>query len=104
MKIVTLTELKNNFSALMDLVKKGKASLLVCERKTPIIKVVYAGQEDSQDDEHEIVARRLERAGLLKRADAKNAGIEQLRKLRVSPKKKGVDIVGAVLANREEDR
>jgi antitoxin (DNA-binding transcriptional repressor) of toxin-antitoxin stability system len=104
MKTVTLTQLKNNFSALIDLVKKGKTSLLVYERKTPVIRVVYAGQENSGGDEDEVVAARLERAGLLRRAPLREAALGDLRKLRVIPAKKGVDVVGAVLSNREEDR
>lgn len=103
MKIVTLTELKNNFSSLMDLVKKGKTSLLVLERKTPIIKVVYAGGGDADDSEHDILAARLERAGLVRRASQKPLELTELRGLRVSPKRK-VDILAALLRDREVDR
>ena len=104
MKAVTLTQLKNNFSALMDLVKKGKTSLLVYERKTPVIKIVYAGHDAAGDDETDGVTLRLERAGLLRRATGTKVALEERQKLRVKPKKRGVDIVAAILANREEDR
>ena len=104
MKSVTLTQLKNNFSTLMDLVKKGKTSLLVYERKTPIIRVVFAGGENDGDNEHDVVAMRLERSGLLRRAAKRTNNLSEVKKLRVSPRKSNVDAVEAVLANRKEDR
>jgi antitoxin (DNA-binding transcriptional repressor) of toxin-antitoxin stability system len=103
MKTVTLTQLKNNFSALMDLVRRGKTSLLVYDRTTPVIKVIYAGGDDAEDGEHSIVAQRLERAGLLKRAPAHKFQWSEVASLRVRPKKKA-DIVAALLADRAEDR
>lgn len=104
MKAVTLTQLKNNFSALIDLVKKGKTSLLVYERKTPVIKIVFAGQDSSINEEYEVAAMRLERAGLLRRAKTTPGSLSEVKKLRVIPKNKRVDIVTAVLAGRDEDR
>jgi len=104
MKTVTLTQLKNNFSSLIDLVKKGKTSLLVYERRIPVIKIVFAGKESSIGGECEAAAMRLERAGLLRRASSKPGVLGELKKLRVRPKKTGVDIVAAVLAGRNEER
>ncbi len=104
MKAVTLTQLKNNFSSLMDLVKKGKTSLIVYERKTPVIKIIFAGQDKSTDEEFDLVAMRLERAGLLKRAGSKPLTPGEIRKLRVTPRNKKADIVAAVLAGRDEER
>jgi len=103
MKIVTLTQLKNNFSALMDLVRRGKTSLLVYDRITPVIKVIYAGGENDEDTEHSIVAQRLERAGLLRRAPSQKMQFSEVSALRVRPKRKA-DLVAALLANRAEDR
>ena len=104
MKSVTLTQVKNNFGSLMGLVRNGKTSLLIFERDTPVIKVVYAG--DSGDgDEDNLAIRRLERAGLLQRAeDNTSLSLEELRKLRVIPKKKGVDVLQALLDERQEGR
>ena len=104
MKTVTLTQLKNNFGSLMALVKNGKTSLLVFERDTPVIKVIYAGDSgDGGEDNLAIV--RLERAGLLQRAEeSTNLSLEELRKLRVVPKRKGVDALKALLDEREEGR
>ncbi len=104
MKSVTLTQLKNNFSALVDLVRKGKTSLLVYDRKTPIIRVVYAGGEESEDGETDVVAQRLERAGLLRRAEKRKSDFSKIESLRVTPKNKKADILAAVLAERAEDR
>lgn len=104
MKSVTLTELKNNFSRLMDLVKKGKTALLVFERDTPVIKVVYAGGGESSDDRHDVIATRLERAGLLRRSERAGLSLEEIRNLRVKPKRRGVDLVATVISGRLEDR
>ena len=104
MKVVSLTELKNNFGTLMALVKNGKTSLLVFERDTPVIKVIFAG--DSGDDtESNLAVCRLERAGLLQRAETKShLTVDNIKKLRVVPLKKDVDIVKALLSERQEDR
>jgi len=103
MKTVSLTQLKNNFGTLMGLVKKGKTSLLVFERDIPVIKIIYAG--DSNDGGKDSLAlARLERAGLVQRAtENSKISIEEIRKLRMVPKKK-VDIVKALLDEREEGR
>ena len=103
MKIVSLTELKNNFSALMDLVKKGGGTLLVCERDIPVIKVISATDSRSENsDEHSGLLLRLERAGHLVRGEEtkKSIPIEDL----LVKSKKRVDILQALLADREEGR
>jgi antitoxin (DNA-binding transcriptional repressor) of toxin-antitoxin stability system len=101
MKIVSLTELKNNFSSLIDLVKKGKETLLVCERDIPVIKVIWAASADS-DREDAGLLQRLERAGHLVRgtSDSKKLRIQDLT---VRPKHK-VDLLQALLAERDEGR
>lgn len=105
MKAVTLTQLKNNFSALIDLVKKGKTSLLVYERKTPIIKIVFAGQDSlSIDEEFDVAALRLERAGLLRRGQKKPDSLDDVKKLRVTPKNAKADVIAALIAERNEER
>jgi hypothetical protein len=104
MKNVSLTQLKNSFGSLMALVKNRQTSLLVFERDTPIIKIIYAGALDTEGDENLAISR-LERAGLLQRAGRSSPlSLEEIEKLRVTPKKKGVDIVKALLQDREEDR
>jgi len=98
MKNVSLTQLKNSFGSLMALVKNRQTSLLVFERDTPIIKIIYAGALDTEGDENLAISR-LERAGR-----SSPLSLEEIEKLRVTPKKKGVDIVKALLQDREEDR
>ncbi len=103
MKSVTLTQLKNNFGTLMGLVKTGKTSLLVFERDTPVIKIIYAGNSGKDANENLSLAR-LERAGLVQRAEETNSlSLEELRALRVKPKKK-VDVLAALLMERDEGR
>jgi len=100
MKIVSLTELKNNFSAFIDFVKKGKETLLVCERDIPIIKIIWAAQSNDGDDNG--LLQRLERAGYLVRGKeaVKKLNIEEIV---IKPTKK-VDVLRALLDEREEGR
>ena len=108
MKMVSLTELKNNFSALIDLVKKGKETLLVCERDVPVIKIVWAahGSSDPQDANTGLV-KRLERAGHLVRSAAgqHKLNIEELTvSLNNNSPDKSADILKALLDERNEGR
>ena len=103
MKIVSLTELKNNFSALIDLVKKGKETLLVCERDIPVIKIIWAAQAQGDlEDQDTGLLQRLERAGHLVRGnlDRKKIDIEDI----VVKASNKVDILQALLSDRDEGR
>ena len=102
MKSVSLTELKNNFGKLMALVKNGKTSLLVFERDTPVIKVIYAGDSAAGDDSS---LARLERAGYLLRAASRDSfSVSELATLRIRPRNPKADVLGALMKNRDEDR
>lgn len=100
MKSVSLTEFKREFSALVDLVKKGKESLLVLERGIPVIKVTAAADEQSDDENGRLL--RLERAGHLVRA-SEDRSVLDVDKLTVRTKKKA-DLLGALLRERREGR
>lgn len=52
----------------------------------------------------DVVARRLERAGLLRQAQNRKAEMPSFLSRRVKPSKKGVDILETLLRNREEER
>lgn len=100
MKTISLTEFKNNFSALMDLVKRGKETLLVCERSNPVATV--SATLEASDAEDNGLVQRLERAGHLKRA-VESPQAFKIKKFCVKPKKK-VDILAVLLDQRREER
>ena len=103
MKKVSLTDLKNNFSSLIDLVKRGKESLLVCERDIPVIKVIWAGHDSSDvEGEDPGLLRRLERAGHLVRSNKVTRKLK-VEDLVVTPSKKA-DALKALIEEREEGR
>ncbi len=99
MKTVSLTEFKNNFSSLVDLVKKGRETLIISERKVPILRVVPVSQDS--ECSHAGLLDRLERAGLLLRASS------ELSLSSVNPVKASngnADILATLLAERDEGR
>ena len=101
MKLVTMTELKNNFSAMLELVKMGKESLMVSEHGTPIVKIIRASGETLGAQEEGVLTR-LERSGHLVRGE-QPISVPELRKSMPRPKHP-VDILSTLLAEREESR
>mgnify|MGYP002075730013 CR=1 FL=1 len=103
MKIVSLTDLKNNFGTLIDLVRRGKESLLVCERDIPIIKVIWAAQDKTElHGEDPGLLRRLERAGHLVRGEMSFEKFD-IESLAVKTTEK-VDLLTTLLQERDEGR
>ncbi len=64
MKPATITETKNNLSALLDLVRAGE-SILILDRDVPVARLVPVGS--SPDDAVDLRLLRLERAGVVRR-------------------------------------
>jgi prevent-host-death family protein len=64
MKTATLTETKNNLSALIDLVRQGE-TILVLDRGRPVARIESAITDDG-DDQGRLA--RLERQGMVRRA------------------------------------
>jgi prevent-host-death family protein len=98
MKRATLTDTKNNLSALVDQVQHGE-TILILDRGRPVarLEAVRGG-----DDDPEGRLARLERQGLLRRASAS----PNFELLMTAPPKasNGASILEALLAEREDGR
>ncbi|HZF10093.1 MAG TPA: type II toxin-antitoxin system prevent-host-death family antitoxin [Thermoanaerobaculia bacterium] len=98
MKRATLTETKNNLSALVDQVQHGE-TILILDRGRPVARLESVlGEED--DPEGRLA--RLERQGLLRRALAPFSP----QTLAANPPRPsdGASVLGALLAERREGR
>jgi prevent-host-death family protein len=98
MKTATLTETKNNLSALVDQVQHGE-SILILDRGRPVARLESALTEGA-DPEGRLA--RLERQGLLRRATAPLPS-EVLRAQPPRPAA-GASALQALLAERREGR
>jgi prevent-host-death family protein len=98
MKRATLTETKNNLSALVDQVQHGE-TILILDRGRPVARLESVVGKGS-DPEGRLA--RLERQGLLRRATAPLPR----EILMANPPKpsKGASILEALLAERRDDR
>lgn len=101
MKQVSLTELKNDFSSLIDLVRRGKESLVVSIRGIPVVKIISMTETGEKQNDQAILGN-LERAGHLIRA-SKPMSYLDIENLTVHPKHR-IDVLSALLAEREEGR
>jgi prevent-host-death family protein len=97
MKTATLTETKNNLSALVDLVRNGE-TILILDHGRPVARIVSALSEDVDVDGR---LARLERQGALRRAVAVPGRELFARRPRV---KKGISLLRALLDERREGR
>lgn len=100
MKTATISETKNQLSALLDRVRHGE-SILITDRSQPVARLEpVVSSEDAGPDEGRLI--RLERAGVIRRA--RHSRLEEiLRNLPPAPKPGG-DIVTAVLDERRSGR
>lgn len=98
MKKATLTETKNNLSALVDQVQHGE-TILILDRGRPVARLESI--LGSGDDPEGRLAR-LERQGLLRRA---SAPLPRELLIAEAPKpSSGASALDALLADRREDR
>lgn len=99
MKKASITQTKNQLSALLDRVRHGE-TVLIMDRGRPVARLEPALQEGEGNDAGRLA--RLERAGILRLA------ISPARSrllLEPPPKpKKGASILQALLAEREQGR
>jgi prevent-host-death family protein len=98
MKKASISETKNNLSALLDLVRNGE-TIIITDRNHSIARIEPISRTGKSDDESRLA--RLERAGILKRAKKTST-----RPLDFSPIKtqKKTSVLKALLAEREESR
>ena len=99
MKTVSLTELKNNLSAIVAQVRKSRQPVLVCERDEPI--VVIGLPVELSDKLLKDKMGRLERAEILVPVSGLALSPAEIKALRITPQKQ-VDLVKAILDEREE--
>ncbi len=97
MKRVTLTDTKNNLSALIDQVQHGEA-ILILDRGRPVARLKSVQWGDDDDPEGRLA--RLERQGLLRRASAPPPG-DILTEAPPRPSE-GASVLEALLAERRE--
>ena len=98
MKRATLTETKNNLSALIDQVRHGE-TILVLDRGRPVARIESA-LSGTTDAEGRLA--RLERAGIVRRA--KSTTPQDLLRQAPPSAAKGASILTALLEEREEGR
>ena len=99
MKTATLTETKNNLSALIDQVRHGE-TILILDRGRPVARISSILTEESDSSEGRV--ERLERQGILRRATAtKPAGPSDWRRPRATG---GGSVVSALLEERRSGR
>src|SRR5258708_22057385 len=98
MKTATLTETKNNLSALVDQVRNGE-TILILDRGRPVARLESA-LTDTSDPQGRL--SRLERQGVLQRAAVAMAGRRGRRQ--PAPLKAGASGLDALLAERAENR
>jgi prevent-host-death family protein len=97
-KRATISETKNNLSALIRRVKRGE-TILILDRDTPVARLVPVPPAEKSDEER---LARLEKAGIVRRGTGKYPE----RILRHKPVKlpPGVSLLDALLKEREEGR
>ena len=98
MKRATLTETKNNLSALVDQVRDGE-TILILDRGRPVAKLESVLDRDSASDGR---LARLERRGIVQRS-SKKIPAEILKKRPPKPAK-GSSALAALLEERRSSR
>jgi len=96
MKIASISEARNRFSALLDLVRSGE-TVTITDRGRPVARLVPAAGGDLGEDEARI--RRLERAGLIRRGKGGRSNL-----LLTPPPKAKASVLEALLEERREGR
>lgn len=99
MKIASITETKNQLSALLDAVRHGE-TVLITDRDKPVARLEPVVPDKPSDANSHLA--RLERNGIIRRAAASPTKL--LLKQRPPQAKKNGSILRALLLNREEER
>jgi prevent-host-death family protein len=99
MKTASISQAKNQLSALIDAVRHGE-TITITDRDRPVARIVPVHQVEDEDDEARLT--RLERAGIIRRPVAplpKEVLLEPPVKL-----PPGVSVLEALLEERREGR
>lgn len=99
MKRATISQTKNQLSALLELVKRGE-EVLILERDVPIARIVPVESLGRRDDDARLAD--LERRGILRRP-SRRPDPHLMERLGPPPRADG-DILAALLAERDEGR
>lgn len=99
MKIASITEAKNQLSALLDKVRNGE-TVIITDRDRPVARLEPAGMDDQMDPEGRLA--HLERRGIIRRAGVKPSKL--ILQKRPPAATNGVSILAALLAERDEAR
>ncbi len=97
MKIASITEAKNNLSALIDGLKNG-SPVLICDRGRPVARLEPAFRGDEGADQGRL--ERLVRDGLMR--PSRTSELPAALAKRPPRPKAGTSIVDAVIAERRE--
>lgn len=95
MKIATISQTKNNLSALLDQVKRG-TTVLIVDRDRPVARLEPAHSHPQIDER----ASRLERAGVLRRGLGRR--VTAILQSKPPKARRDVDIVDVLLQNRQD--
>lgn len=96
MRVASITQTKNQLSALLDEVRKGE-TILIFDRDTPIARLEPVFPHEDPDLGREL--NRLEKLGIILRGSGFPAKLPKP----IRPRKGG-DIVSVLLAEREDGR
>ncbi len=98
MKTATISDAKNRLSELLQRVKRGE-TILILDRNRPVARIEPVSGMAASDHER---LKELERTGVLRRAK-RRPGANFIKSLPPAPDV-GADVVGALLAERDEAR
>ena len=99
MKMASITEVKNQLSALLDKVRSGE-TIVITDRDRPVARLEPVGIDDQMDPEGRLA--HLERSGIIRRASIKPP--KAILHKRPPETSAGESILSALLAERDEAR
>lgn len=99
MKTASISQAKNQLSALIDAVRHGE-TVIITDRDRPVARIVPVQRAENEDDEARLA--RLERAGLIRRGNP--AALREMLKTPPIELPDGVSVLEALLEERRNGR
>lgn len=99
MRTASVSDTKNNLSALLEQVKQGH-SILITDRNRPVARLEPVAAPDEASAGR---LARLERAGLIRRGRGK-LDVAAFRKMPLAKASRGASVLTALLEERQEGR